>query len=139
MTKADRDRPCRFFESGKRIPIKEKPMTDSTAKLPRYRFDQRKMQELYDRGMTDGDIAREMGCTSEAVRYFRARNQLPPHERARMIDRERMRQFYDRGLTDREIAQAMGCSVSTVQNFRLQQKLPALRKKKREDPSLRSG
>ena len=81
MTKADRDRPCRFFESGKRVPIKEKPMTDSTAKLPRYRFDQRKMRELYDAGLLDHQIAVEVGCTAEGVRLFRKRNGLPTNYR----------------------------------------------------------
>ena len=77
MTEADRDRPCRFFESGKRVPIKEKPITEGARQAPRYRFDQRKMRELYDAGLLDYQIACEMGCTADTVKSFRKRNSLP--------------------------------------------------------------
>ena len=77
MPREEWDKRCRFFEPGRKVPLKFKPITESTRQEPRYRFDQRKMRELYDAGLRDYQIACEMGCTVDTVRSFRKRNGLP--------------------------------------------------------------
>lgn len=71
------DKPCPFFERGKKVALKFKPLLDSQRAEPRYRFDQRKMRVLYDQGLNDHQIALQVGCTSSAVKKFRERNKLP--------------------------------------------------------------
>ncbi len=77
----ERDKPCPFYERGRKVPLRIKPVTESTKKEPRYRFDQRKMRELYDAGLLDHQIAVEVGCTADGVRLFRKRNGLPTNYR----------------------------------------------------------
>ena len=78
----DRDKPCQFFERGRKVMLKFKPVTDSTKQAPRFRFDQRKMRALYDQGLSDHQIAREMGCTDSGVKKFRERNKLAANYKA---------------------------------------------------------
>ena len=127
----ERDKPCPFYERGRKVPLRIKPVTESTRQEPRYRFDQRKMRELYDAGLRDYQIACEMGCTAETVKSFRERNGLPPRkpEYKREFPPEQLRALYDKGLTDREIAEAAGCSKYTVEAFRHRERLPAVRKR----------
>ena len=131
MPREEWDKRCRFFEPGRKVPLKFKPITESTRQEPRYRFDQRKMRELYDAGLRDYQIACEMGCTAETVKGFRERNGLPPRkpEYKREFPPEQLRAIYDKGLTDREIAEAAGCSKDTVEAFRHRERLPAVRKR----------
>ena len=81
IPREDRDKPCRLFEQGKKVKLMFKPVTFGTAKLPRFRFDQRKMLELYERGLTDREIALAIGCVSDTVGAFRKRNGLPSNYR----------------------------------------------------------
>lgn len=85
------------------------------------------VRQLYDKGLHDSEIAKEIGVLGNAVYRWRRKNQLPANLRKPLPDRssyalaERHRQMMDlwwRGKTDGEIALAVCVSRSTVCSWR---------------------
>lgn len=84
-------------------------------------------RQLYDEGLHDSEIGREIGVRGHAVYRWRKENQLPANLRKPLPDRgskalaERHRQMMDllwQGKTDSEIALAVDLSRSTVCSWR---------------------
>lgn len=88
----------------------------------------RRKMELYSKGMSDGEIARELKLSASAVRQWRVANSLPAHVsaetlRIRQMGLERIK-LYNAGMSDREIAEVVGCSPDNIATWRGKQGLP---------------
>lgn len=84
--------------------------------------------ELYERRLSDKQIAEKLGCTPQTVFRWRKRNGKPllcrlpaPNKK---LDEIRARELYDRGLSDSEIGEIMGSPRSTVATWRIREFLP---------------
>lgn len=73
--------------------------------------------ELYNKGMTDDEIARETKMTAMCIRLWRGRNGLPPVPNQNRTDEERMK-YYGQGLSDAQIGKRLGCSESCIFRWR---------------------
>ena len=93
------------------------------------RYDREIFRSLYDKGMTDSQMAREVGCAKEAVLKWRLGEGLPFHETKAAFDREKMLVLYRQGLSDAQIARELGCTSKTVTYWRKKKGLPPARKK----------
>lgn len=122
---------CTRRETGKRKKIAFTVDPDVQATVPeahkRLYASHRKM-ELYNQGMSDGEIARELNMSASAVRQWRVANSLPPHVpaetmRIRQMGLQRM-ELYNTGMSDREIAEVVGCSPDNIATWRGKQGLP---------------
>ena len=85
----------------------------------------RQMRVLYDEGMNDHQISREMGCSPCTVRNWRLREGLKGNtERQRTSPaatierRKQMLALWKQGLDDRQISDRMQLSVKTVRVWR---------------------
>lgn len=80
----------------------------------------RKLRELYDRGMTDREIAEETGLSEKTAAKFRKDNGLPPHKKERSVsfDTEKALQLWKKGKTDPEIGEALGVSKACIWHWR---------------------
>lgn len=85
----------------------------------------RQMRLLYDEGMNDHQISREMGCSPCTVRDWRLREGLKGNtERQRTSPaatierRKQMLALWKQGLDDRQISDRMQLSVKTVRVWR---------------------
>lgn len=88
----------------------------------------RRKMELYQKGMSDGEIARELRISSTAVRQWRVANSLPAYTpaetlRLRQMGAQRM-ELYKAGKSDREIAEVVECSPDNIATWRGKQGLP---------------
>lgn len=88
----------------------------------------RRKMELYEKGMSDGEIARELKMSASAVRQWRVANCLPPHVsaetlRLRQMGAERM-ELYNAGMSDREIAEVVGCTPDNIATWRGKKGMP---------------
>lgn len=73
--------------------------------------------ELYDKGLTDAEIAAALGVGRTAIWHRRQARNLPSNSHKRMEDR--MRQsiaLFDQGRSRREIATRLGIQESSVSN-----------------------
>jgi len=77
---------------------------------------------LYREGLSDREIARRLGLTHSAIRYWRLSRGLPTNPRL-ALEEERLR-LYQEGLSDGEIAKRLGCPRSTIQGWRQRRGLP---------------
>ncbi len=81
-----------------------------------------RMRELYDQGMTDGKIAREMGLVDQSlVRKWRDRYDIPAHgnqKRVPKFNQDLAMQMYQDGSSDRQIAAAMGVDRTMAYQWR---------------------
>lgn len=90
--------------------------------------------ELYEKKLSDKQIAEKLGCAPETVFRWRKRNGKPvlrytsPNKK---LNEVRARELYDRGLSDSEIGEIMGAPRSTVATWRLRAFLPCNTKKKK--------
>lgn len=81
---------------------------------------------LYDKGLTDDEIAKRTGSTPDAVGGWRNSRRLPLHADGRVEYRDRLKAeadarympHYERGLNDAQIAEATGVAQSTVERWR---------------------
>ena len=151
MTEAQRrSRECHFFEAGPPKKVIHKPIVVSPNRLARLtegrmfrsrpRLDYDRMLTLYDRGMSDGQIAEAVGCAKDTVRIWRNRRELPPNvnKPRKRVDTEKVRALYIAGFSDRRIADMVGCSSNAVLDWRHREKLPPNYqpgKKEEKDPS----
>lgn len=94
-------------------------------------YDWVKAEELYNQGLTDGLIAKQLEpkCTHKTVCLWRYVNDLPSnegilpknypkHTKQGTVDYGKFRQLYDQGMVDREIAKQVGCSIFPVFKWR---------------------
>ena len=107
------------------------------------REDQRRRRELYDRGLSDREIAEETGAKISTVTSWRDNFGLTPNPGGKrgipVSWEEDGLRLYREGKTDREIAEAVGRSVATVGEWRRKHGLalhPARPEKKRSFDSL---
>ena len=119
----DKCRPC---PPGKGCTAKE---PDIMVKGKRCRWDPVKARELYQQGMSDPAIAREVGTTSYTISWWRKRNNLPANHThvpgKRDWSREEARRLYDQGMIDKEIAQAVGVTTGAIFKWRRREGLAA--------------
>lgn len=64
----------RLWRKRSNLPINIKPRKKKVGKP---RFDWDKGRELYDQGMSDGQVAKILGCNKNSVQKWRERNHLP--------------------------------------------------------------
>ena len=91
-----------------------------------------RMRELYEQGMTDGKIAREMGLVDQSlVRKWRDRYGIPAHGNQKRVPKfnpDQAFQMYQDGSSDRQIAEAMDVDRSQVYQWRKKEGLQAVSK-----------
>lgn len=91
-----------------------------------------RMRELYEQGMTDGKIAREMGLVDQSlVRKWRDRYGIPAHGNQKRVPKfnpDLALQMYKDGSSDRQIAEAMDVDRSQVYQWRKKEGLQAVSK-----------
>lgn len=88
--------------------------------------DSEKMR-LYKQGLDDKEIAKRLGCTREAVRAWRKRNDLASAnkwESKLHADHAKRLELYNQGKTDKEIAAALESSETTIWHWRKTNNLP---------------
>jgi len=92
-----------------------------------------RIKELWERGATLEEIAREFGISIGSVDYWIRRLNLPRRGRGRRssvrrrVDPQRLKELVEQGLDDFEIACAMGVSDGTVRTYRYRLKLKSKR------------
>ena len=91
-----------------------------------------RMRELYEQGMTDGKIAREMGLVDQSlVRKWRDRYGIPAHGNQKRVPKfnpDLALQMYQDGKGDRQIAESMGVDRSQVYQWRKKEGIQAVSK-----------
>ena len=94
-----------------------------------------RMRELYEQGMTDGKIAREMGLVDQSlVRKWRDRYGIPAHgnqKRVPKFNQDLALQMYQDGSSDRLIADAMDVDRSMVYQWRKREGLKPMKEEQR--------
>lgn len=73
--------------------------------------------ELYNKGMKDSEISRNLGVSESSINFIRWRLNLPPNGR-NVISDELFFDLYYSGLTDKEISQKSGASDSQIRRRR---------------------
>ena len=132
---------CPAFEDGEPLRIEVRPMDNPfRAIIVKGRsFSHEELLALYNRGLTDGEIAREIGSVKSTIYSWRHRNKLPAHGKVQgggtKFDYSVFRQLWDQDLSDAKIAKAVGCAASTVSRWRVLYGLPS-KGKSGQDPVL---
>lgn len=91
--------------------------------------------KLYNQGLNDGQIARKLYVSRDAIKSWRRSRKLPANaeqgEKPGISDKEHQRRldYYNQGLTDREIGEEVGLSKSGVAYWRGSYDLPANRER----------
>lgn len=105
----------------------EKMETSDKAHLRVVDYD--RMKELYEQGMSDGKIARELGLVDQSlVHKWRERYSIPAHgnqKRKPKFDSVLAREMYDQGNNDQKIADHFGVDRSQVYQWRKKEGLEA--------------
>lgn len=95
-----------------------------------------RMRELYEQGMTDGKIAREMGLVDQSlVRKWRDRYGIPAHGNQKRVPKfnpDLALQMYQDGNNDRQIAESMDVDRSQVYQWRKKEGLKPMKAKMTE-------
>lgn len=116
---------CPAFEEGEPVRIEVRPMDKPLRAIiiKGRRFTHEELQELYNKGLSDGEIAREIGSVKSTIYQWRHRNNLPPNVKNQThktkYDYAEFRRLWDKGLSDSKIAKAVGCAMSTVNRWRM--------------------
>lgn len=81
---------------------------------------------MYRSGLTDAEIAAELGLSEKAVKSWRRRRNLPCVKRKRKETefQATVKRLYTEGKTDREIAEIIGSKPSTICSWRSRSNLP---------------
>lgn len=74
-------------------------------------FDENRARQLYDIGLSDTRVAKELGVSCSAIWHWRDELRLPANGGAVSSDR---RALYNQGLSDVEIAKKEGVSPSAI-------------------------
>ena len=130
---------CPFFDpvytGKKRRILRPKPPLAKNPRKPREKKDyippdaeEDKLRELYGKGLSDRQIAVQLGTKEYRVYRWRKDRKLSSNynNTHRTIDEERARELYDEGSPDTRIAAELGCGVSTVASWRYREGLPAI-------------
>lgn len=78
---------------------------------------------LYRQGLSDGDIAAQLGCTRDAIQKWRLRNKLAGHLNNGKVADQRM-ELYLAGYSDSEIGMAVGVTRKAIGTWRRDHELP---------------
>jgi len=80
------------------------------------------LQELYDQGLPDRDIANRVGISKQTVRNWRLKLGLPCHPApsgpVNVADWDRAAVLHASGRTDEQLAEELGVARKTVQAWR---------------------
>lgn len=89
------------------------------------------VQKLYEAGMFDLEIAKNVHCSKSTIAEWRAKNGLKPNKPNKPVSHigDFYKELYDRGYTDLEIADAMGRSMSAVRCWRYRERLAPNKKR----------
>ena len=118
------DRLCPAFEDGEPVRVEVRPMDKPfrTIVIKGRPFTHAEILELYNKGMSDGEIAREIGSVKSTIYQWRHRNGLKANAKKQdanpRYDYGKFRELYDSGMSDSKIARAIGCAMSTVSRWR---------------------
>lgn len=88
-------------------------------------------RDLYAQGLSDFDIANELGLAESTIKEWRTKEKLPSNftpvrTTPLTAEQQAFRQdLYEKGFNDGDIARAEGVSVTAVQSWRRNRKLPA--------------
>jgi uncharacterized protein YjcR len=98
--------------------------------------------ELYQKGLTDVEIARALSISISAVNTWRRTKGLPlntvpwsaTHNHCKLSDEENEKRMtlYQKGFLDQDIAKKCGVSISTITSWRRGRGLKSNAKKKRD-------
>lgn len=90
-----------------------------------------RLTELWELGLSDREIAQDLGCASRTVRKIRKQEDLPVNDQRLLSPRmaAERRRHYDAGLSDAEIARIQGVTPESICIWRKRYSLPANRKK----------
>lgn len=90
---------------------------------------ERRRLELYKQGLTDKEMAKQLGDTYIAIGQWRFARNLPNngkhYQRLSAEELEARMKLYLQGLNDREIAKALGIRYQTITGWRYTHNLPA--------------
>ena len=75
------------------------------------------LQKMYEAGMTDAAIARELGCSKNAIWRWRERRELPANIPWKLKG-QKVIQMFLQGYTEQEIAEALSESRTTIHEWR---------------------
>lgn len=104
--------------------------------------ERRRRLELYNQGLNDVEIGRAVGLSSNGVRSWRLREDLPANYRTGFqpkFDRAEARRLYEQRKTDKEISEALGAIRCTITTWRNREGLPAWSRKEREEWTSRAA
>ena len=121
--------PCFVDRLGRKSPPPEEPVRKAPPVREAWRkVDPERIRELYERGLTDRQIAEKLECTTTTIYAWRKRWGKAAHaEKPRgKVDPELALKLYLEGKNDREIGEAMGCGHNAIAYWRYRNGLPAL-------------
>lgn len=75
------------------------------------------LQKMYEAGMTDVAIARELGCSENVIWRWREHRELPANTPWKLKG-QKVIQMYLQGYTEQEIAEALSVSRTTIHEWR---------------------
>lgn len=90
--------------------------------------------ELYQKGLNDCQIGRELGVSDTTISMWRKARELPPNRPVNRLTQEQAAlrtQMYEAGASDREIAEALGLNPNSVNAWRQSRKLKCNRKREK--------
>jgi uncharacterized protein YjcR len=96
--------------------------------LKQREFDEKKAMKLYEKGMTDVEIGKELGRSTTTIYNWRTRAGLDANRIKTKLLKEKQElriRLYREGKSDREIAEQTGTTISTVRAWRQYHKLKA--------------
>lgn len=88
------------------------------------------IRTLYDKGLTDSEIAEELKIGKSTVYNWRILEDLPSNYKRKSVNSSKLLELYEMGLTDSEIAEKLGKSQSCIQKRRTDLGLIPNRKRK---------
>lgn len=94
------------------------------------KIDYIKVDKLYKENLSDGKIAKEIGCSKRAITVWRNKNMLPPNMRKTIEihnswSKEIFIDLYNKGYVDIEIAKVLKVSEKTINAYRRKINLPS--------------
>lgn len=120
------DVPCTVKKVADKKPI---PLGGRTAKRTKDPKIDEKRRELYDQGLNDHQIAKQLGINPNTITMWRRKQGLPVHVvRKTANDYPDRMELYHKGMSDGQIAKALGITQAAVMHWRHRNGLPALYK-----------
>ena len=126
-TKMERsaDGKCPVYEEGERYRVEVRPMDRPFRAIiiKGNSISHEQLMALWQKGMTDGEIASEVGSVKSTIYKWRQRNHLAPNglnTNGKIYDYAKFRELWEQGLSDTKIGKECGCAGSTVGRWRQQ-------------------